>query len=342
MGIREQKFIRIIEHVRSTCSFTIFMASFVLLGIQVAEAHPQTARDSHSMHYSRNKRPDAVCGSWTPTPAEVTFNIRAVKSVTGAIPEDVVFSMRNRSGCRVVVRATGKVIGTKGDVYTTAGDGQPDSLWSSTNGFADDDTHTPFQSVVAPDTQEYPKTGEILDIEVCSATPPSSYPKGSYFDPFRAGRCARFSNFGPVTFKLPSNSPCSLVNSTDWMNVNATRGDGRHQIVVGTGSGAVKTDRFPPDPSQSVSEKKYTIPFGKIEGVMITPPDGAGDWEVTVCSSSACGLGGTNVFTEVDTTPDGHLWSSGADATVDMYFHSEGEARQAYNYFLCHAPNAKH
>lgn len=111
-----------------------------------------------------------------------------------------------------VDRAIGKVIGTKRDVYTTtATPGQSASL--DFKGFSDAKTVTPFSSVVSPNGQEQPGSAEIDNIEVVPPHRRRVIPK-TLTDPFKAGKCATFTNIGPVDFKAQQEASSSEFQIT--------------------------------------------------------------------------------------------------------------------------------
>lgn len=165
------------------------------------------AQNNRPVQYSGNKLPDAQCGAQAPSPLDLKFSCRLVPHGSG--PADVMFSMKNSSGCRVAVKGVGKVTGTQGHVYATNPPGASQSLGSHTDGFSFEDTRTPFGQVVAPNTQEDPASCEIDGIEACSATAPPNFPANTYFRPFLDGKCTRFQNVGPLA--IGTSKTCAAV-----------------------------------------------------------------------------------------------------------------------------------
>jgi len=153
--------------------------------------------------------------------------------------------------------------------------GASGQLWGRTNGFSDDDTRTPFGGVLAPNTQEYPATCAINDIEVCSATAPPGFPSSTYFRPFLDGKCARFQNVGPMTLSAPQPS-CGdggNANSFSWAsNVEsamAKYGPAQEQISLQLlDSGVFVHRHFPRNPPNS-QVAETTITFEAIGGAGI-------------------------------------------------------------------------
>ena len=47
---------------------------------------------------------------------------------------------------------------------------------------------------------EFPKTCQFLNIQVCPATPPAGFPKGNYFRPFLDGKCSEIGKTRVITF----------------------------------------------------------------------------------------------------------------------------------------------
>ena len=243
----------------------------------------QTGGVGGAAYYTGNKAPDSQCTNWTPNAAEMSFHITASPDTTGEGPESVTFSMTNSSGCVVDIRAVGKATGTQQHVFTTATTpGQPTSL--DFKGLSDEKTLIPFTNVLPPNTQEYPSTAEIYDIEACSDTPPANFPASTYFDPFRNGRCASLASVGPVSLPQPAGS-CP-AGPAPWFNTttNGTESDGsstytNQQVIQETNGGLQVSDTgsetmvtsggVPIAPQTSTTQISISIPFNNIGDVEI-------------------------------------------------------------------------
>lgn len=75
-------------------------------------------------------------------------------------------------------------------------------------GFSDAKTVTPFSSALSPNVQEQPAGAEIDNIEVVPPHRRRVIPK-TLTDPFKAGKCATFTNIGPVDFKAQQEASSS-------------------------------------------------------------------------------------------------------------------------------------
>jgi hypothetical protein len=163
-----------------------------VISIVISLAAPQIVS---AQVYSGNKRSDAQCGLYAPSSADIQFTCKLVPP-QGLAPADVEVSMTNKSGCEVVTRGDIKITGTQGHVYSNNRLGAtPGSFY----GF--DDKYTPYGYMLAPNTQEYPATCELTNIEVCSNTPLTGFSTNTRFNGFQDGKCSRFAN---ITVQFPS------------------------------------------------------------------------------------------------------------------------------------------
>jgi hypothetical protein len=211
----------------------------------------------------------ARCSSEAPSPLQLAFNCNLVSHGSG--PADVVFSMRNGSGCRVAMKGIGQVTGTLGHVYVTNPPGASQSLGSRSNGFSFDDERTPFGAVLAPNGQEYPASCEIDHIVVCSATAPENFPTATYFRPFVDGKCITLAHFGPVTFN--QNSCGTPQTSLDWVN-SIHRTSDETLTVSDVGSG-ILVHRFIAAHVTNMGNDDTTIPYAALGSVSVSVSPGA-------------------------------------------------------------------
>lgn len=148
----------------------------------------------------------------------VANTFKGISFACGAIPQanllgvtmasNVQTTATNVSSEKVFFRYSVTVTGSRGTVRVF-GSGQ--SLLGQGN-FAPAaiDAHTYdslFSNVGVQD--EFPKTCQFSEIQVCPATPPAGFPKGNYYRPFLDGNCKQLGQTGVVTF--PGSSHCAAV-----------------------------------------------------------------------------------------------------------------------------------
>lgn len=299
----------------------------------MAQSYPQ---------YTANKRPDAECGAYTPSPAQVTFNCKEVSHGSG--PLDVVFSMKNTSGCHVAARGVGKVKGDQGHVYQTNPAGASGQLWTHTNGYLDNDTRTPFKGVLPPNKAEHPVSCEISDIEVCSTTAPPNFPASAYFRPFIDGKCAKFNNLGPISLNGEQSScgDSQKGSSLDWTSswVDAGRlcppkpyACNPEERGVRLTDGGVIAHKYQAAGITSKGTDDTTILFASIGGVYLMPKltgtvTGVDLWPLSIGTTPS----GTFPEHESGGYNDGDYQSH----SFLFSFTSEDAARQAHDFFEYH------
>lgn len=295
-------------------------------------------------HYTSNKRSDAECGSYTPSPTQISFACKEVSRGSG--PPEVVFSMKNTSGCKVAERAVGKVTGSNGHIYQTNPAGASGQLWNRTNGYLDNDIRTPFKRVLPPNKAEEPVSCEIVDIEVCSTTPPPGFQAGAAFRPFLDGRCARFNSVGPI-YLGRHQAACGDPQkgaSLDWAAAWADEGrlcpakpyacqpEERSVQLI---DGGILAHKYQAAAVTSKGTDDTTIPFAAIGSVALMPKI---DGRATVAGADLYPLNigptATGTFPEHQSGGynDGDYQSHG----FLFYFASEDAARQAYDFFEYH------
>jgi hypothetical protein len=239
--------------------------------------------------------------------------------------------MKNSSGCRVAVRGIGKVTGTRGHVYATNPPGGSQSLGSRTDGFSFHDTRSPFGQALAPNTQEYPASCEIDNIEACSATAPPNFPAATSFRPFLDGKCTKLSNVGPVALSQVAKKACgSSQNGTmlDWADSWVHQGhaqlrpEERWVKVLDSGILAHKDDS-----GKRVDET--TILFSSISQVRVVPYDGnPALWKLQILPTQ------DGTFPEHES--EGYNNGDYQSHQFQFVFDSRDAAQQAHDYFEYH------
>jgi hypothetical protein len=141
------------------------------------------------------------------------------------LASEVQTSATNVSGNKVFTRYRIVVTSSQGRVE---GLGQGVGRGNFAPGAVESHTLTPFSKASVQD--EFPKTCQFTQIQVCPATPPAGFPKGAYYRPFIDGskECKAVGN---ITFALPPPMPaatCTAVTQTQTF----TEGFGHHEIYA--------------------------------------------------------------------------------------------------------------
>jgi hypothetical protein len=265
------------------------------------------------------------CGSKSPSALHITFGCTLIPHGQG--PADVVFSMKNNSGCPVAVKGIGKITGTAGHIYTTNPPGASQSLGGHSDGYSFADTRTPFGPVLTPNNQEFPASCEIDNLVVCSATAPPGFPPDTYFQPFVAGKCAKLPNVGPVAFDHRSNASCGSPQSLDWTSgINPSPGQTISVRDLGSG---VLIHKYVAANVTNKGNDDTTISYAAIGTVSVSRGFGT-DWLLVL------GVKDGATFPEHQDSGynDGDYDSHG----MQLYFISESalqEARAFFEYHRC-------